>query len=442
MDTDNKIHEKKYFVKGMVCHSCEMLIENKIKKLAEVKSVSASAGKNEVTVEYLKNAPSFKILNKLFSQENYVFSDQPLPESKLSIINVALFIISIVVLGELIYMYGDKLSPFTQVNANSSLVILFLFGVVASISTCFALIGGILLSLSKQWSAKESLNSHWFFHIGRLISFGFFGGLLGLIGKSLQITPVFSAVLIVIVSLVMIILGLQLIGIRAAQKIRISFPKKITDNLGAKMPFLIGALTFFLPCGFTLSAQSVALLSGNMVRGSLIMLVFALGTLPVLLSVGLLSQKMLHNNNLSGYFSKVAGLLVILFAFININSQLNIIGLPSLSNLKNNNTKSKNTDSQLVKTINNKQIIKMSASSGGYDPDYFQVKVNIPVRWEITDTGTSGCTNAVISPSLFDGQIKLTPGQTSIKEFTPLKTGQFKFSCWMGMITGTIEVIE
>ena len=70
------------------------------------------------------------------------------------------------------------------------------------------------------------------------------------------------------------------------------------------------------------------------------------------------------------------------------------------------------------------------------------MKVGVPVRWEITDTGTSGCTNAVVSKSLFDGPINLTPGQVSVKEFTPEKAGKYKFSCWMGMISGVIEVVD
>ena len=84
----------------------------------------------------------------------------------------------------------------------------------------------------------------------------------------------------------------------------------------------------------------------------------------------------------------------------------------------------------------------MDASSRGYSPNYFKVRVGIPVRWEITDKGTSGCTNAIISKSLFEGEILLTPGQTSIKEFTPEKPGKYKFSCWMGMVSGTIEVVD
>jgi len=78
----------------------------------------------------------------------------------------------------------------------------------------------------------------------------------------------------------------------------------------------------------------------------------------------------------------------------------------------------------------------------GYKPRYFTVRVGVPVRWEITDTGTSGCTNAIIARDLFSGQIPLTPGQTAVKEFTIEKPGKYKFSCWMGMVTGTIEAVD
>ena len=85
----------------------------------------------------------------------------------------------------------------------------------------------------------------------------------------------------------------------------------------------------------------------------------------------------------------------------------------------------------------------MNASASGYSPNTFTVKAGQKVRWEITDTGTSGCTNAVIARSLFQGPVNLVPGTTSVKEFTaPTTPGTYRFSCWMGMISGTIEVIN
>lgn len=108
----------------------------------------------------------------------------------------------------------------------------------------------------------------------------------------------------------------------------------------------------------------------------------------------------------------------------------------SSSNINQNNSNTISPSPQALSL----QTIKMDASSSGYKPNYFKVKAGIPVRWEITDTGTSGCTKAIIANGLFDGQISLNPGQVSIKEFTPTKAGKYQFSCWMGMITGIIEV--
>ena len=93
------------------------------------------------------------------------------------------------------------------------------------------------------------------------------------------------------------------------------------------MPFIMGALTFFLPCGFTITAQRLALLSASPLQGALIMGFFALGTAPILLFIGFSSVKFFEKPHLSLTFSKVAGFLVIFFAFYNIYNQLNVLGL-------------------------------------------------------------------------------------------------------------------
>jgi len=36
----------------------------------------------------------------------------------------------------------------------------------------------------------------------------------------------------------------------------------------------------------------------------------------------------------------------------------------------------------------------------------------------------------------------LTPDEMQAKEFTPTKVGRFRFTCSMGMYSGTIEVVE
>src|SRR4030042_119030 len=194
-------------------------------------------------------------------------------------------------------------------------------------------------------------------------------------------------------------------------------------------------------CGFTITAQGLALMSGNLCQGALFMLFFALGTLPALLAIGLSAVKFSQKPHLANKFLKVAGVLVLFFALYNINAQLNVLGYFSLRDF-GRKPGSEISQEGLAPIVDGKQIIKMEASSSGYKPNYFKVLAGVPVKWEITDKGTSGCTNAIISKGLFSGEIALTPGQTSVKEFTPAKPGKYKFSCWMGMVSGSIDVVN
>ena len=462
----NSKKEHTYFVKGMHCASCEILIEKKLLELENIKSVEASIAEGEVLIEYDNEKPSPHKLNEIFKKEGYVFSDQPkeaINGFKTKEFLITLGIGLVIIIG-FIGLNKLGLSGLINVGSKSSLPMFFVFGLIAGISSCAALVGGIILSMSKQWeelysdsdSTWKKIQPHLIFNVGRLISYGVLGTALGAVGSKLNFSLKFGPILVIAVSVMMIFLAFQMFGFKAFRKFQFTMPKFITRFIanesnfkGRYMPFLMGAFTFFLPCGFTITAQGLALISGNAIQGGLIMLLFALGTLPMLLFIGLSSVKFSQKPHLSNRFLKVAGILVLFFALYNINSQLNVFGISSLSDLGTNSNRSSGTaknnslqnEEGLPPIVNGKQILKMDASSRGYSPSYFKVKAGIPVRWEITDKGTSGCTNAIISKSLFEGEIPLTPGQTSIKEFTTEKTGKYKFSCWMGMISGIIEVI-
>lgn len=460
MFEESEKKEHIFYVKGMHCASCELLIEKKLLEIKGIKSVEASATSGKVWIEYEGEKPTIKRINGLFEKENYIFFDKPFAEKNgvnkkefFETLGIALLII-IGFLG----LNKLGLSGLINVNASSSLPTFFVLGLLAGISTCAALVGGIILSMSKQWlgvySDKENtiqrLQPHLLFNAGRIISYAIFGSLLGIIGNKLQPSLTLTSILVITVSIVMIFSALQMLGMKIFRKFQFTAPRFITKYIadesnfkGRYLPFLMGALTFFLPCGFTITAQGLALLSASPIQGGLIMFSFALGTLPALLVIGISSIKFSENYHLSSKFLKVAGVLILFFALYNINTKLNVLGLTSLNDISSKFTQNLPlSENGLIPIINDKQIMKMEASSSGYTPNYFKVKAGIPVRWEITDTGTSGCTNAVISRGLFDGAINLTPGQTSIKEFTPEKPGKYKFSCWMGMISGTIEVIN
>ena len=182
---------------------------------------------------------------------------------------------------------------------------------------------------------KKRLEPHLLFNVGRLITFAMLGALLALVGRAFRITPTFSALLVIVISIVMIILGLQMLGVRFLRRFQFTTPKSVTRYVaderhfkGRYMPFALGALTFFLPCGFTITAEGFALLSGEPLQGALIMLFFALGTLPMLLVIAFSSVKFLEKPRTAEVFLKVAGILVLFFAIFNINNQLAVLGCP------------------------------------------------------------------------------------------------------------------
>ena len=464
MPDEKGTRERLYYVDGAHCSACEVIIEKKLLGIESVHSVEASAARSQVLVEYTDKAPDVAKLNRLFKQEGYSFSLDP-PVNSQSFtqgsrpLGFSKVVIAVVVLlGLVILLQKAGLSTLVTVNSRSSLPAFLLLGLVAGFSSCAALVGGIVLSMSKQWGElhspedplKKKLEPHLLFNGGRLLSFAVLGAVLALIGGTLRLTTSLSAALVILISLLMIVLALQMLGVRPFQRFQFTMPRSVTRYIadeshfkGRYMPFILGALTFFLPCGFALTAQSFALLSGRPLQGGLIMLFFALGTLPMLLLIGFTSVKFLEKPKLAMGFLKVAAIVVLFFAIFNINNQLAVLNAPNLGDLfRSPTTATAQGGDPLPAIVGGKQILKTDASASGYTPDTLRVRAGVPVRWEITDTGTSGCTNAVISRDLFDGQISLTHGKTSVKEFTPRKPGQYKFSCWMGMVTGVINVVD
>jgi sulfite exporter TauE/SafE len=225
-----------------------------------------------------------------------------------------------------------NVSSFAGISGDS-LLTPFMVGLIASVSTCLAVVGSLVLSVSATY-AKDGAG--WrpqaFFHAGRLGGFLILGAGLGVLGSAFQIGIYGSQVLSVLASIVMLALGIHLLEVTkkiGAVTLPTSLSRMTTGfarRAGSLSPVLLGASTFFLPCGFTQSMQVQALSTGSAFAGGITMFVFALGTLPVLalLSFGSLD---LAKSKFRGSFFKGAGILVILFALFNIYSALVVFGM-------------------------------------------------------------------------------------------------------------------
>ncbi len=320
---------KKYlfYVTGTHCASCKILIEDVLKEQDFIKVVRVNLKNKivEIETDNDQNAEEIvKILNSKIKSNGYALSiEKTTKENKNdNIIWQAipiglLFLVLFFMLqksGILNLGIGGKITPIT------SLVI----GLIASVSSCLAIVGGLVLSLSAKIMQDDSgstKKTFILFHIGRLIGFGLLGGLLGLIGEAIGINFLFSSILGLVASVVMVLLGFNLVGIFKKNNFTLpshlfSYFRKIEHATFA--PILIGLGTFFLPCGFTQSMQIVALSSGSFMLGFLIMFSFALGTFPMLALLSFGSASFAHSKYASLFF-KSAGVFVTglgVFAFL------------------------------------------------------------------------------------------------------------------------------
>ena len=216
----------------------------------------------------------------------------------------------------------------------------FIIGLIASVSSCLAVVGGLVLSRSAKVSEDNNnavdKKNFTLFHIGRIVSFALLGGVLGVVGDVIGINFTFTAILGLLASMIMLLLGLNLVGVFEKSKVTLpagvfNFFRKVQHK--TLTPLIIGFATFFLPCGFTQSMQVAALSSGSFLSGMLIMLAFVLGTFPVLAFLSFGSASFAHSNYAPLFF-KTAGVVVIglgLFALLSGLAGLGII--PPLFNI-------------------------------------------------------------------------------------------------------------
>jgi len=307
-----------FHVSGTHCASCKILIEDVLGEQDFVKSLKVDLKKETLEIETDSEQTAEEIAAVLTSKikpNGYTISvDKVIPAKsddgviwKAIPIGLTLLVIFFVLqkTGILNLGIGGKTTPLTS----------FIIGLIASVSSCLAIVGGLVLSLSAKVSEDDVSDTKTFllFHAGRLASFALLGGVLGLIGNAIGISFTFTAILGLVASLVMLVLGLNLAGVFAKNKISLpsgifNFFRRIEHK--TLTPLIIGFGTFFLPCGFTQSMQVAAVSSGSFMSGLLIMLAFALGTLPMLAFLSFGSASFAHGKHAPLFF-KSAGIVVI-----------------------------------------------------------------------------------------------------------------------------------
>lgn len=170
----------------------------------------------------------------------------------------------------------------------------FIFGLISSLH-CIGMCGPIamMLPLDRNNQAKKVIQITTY-HLGRLVAYSTIGLIFGLLGKSFYLAGIQQQLSIIIGILMIFVI---LIPENIFAKYNFSKPvykliSKIKTSLGSQFKnksyqslFTIGLLNGFLPCGMVYVALFGAIAMQSPSLGILYMVLFGLGTIPMMSSV-------------------------------------------------------------------------------------------------------------------------------------------------------------
>src|SRR5690554_1722846 len=203
---------------------------------------------------------------------------------------------------------------------------------IAGSGHCIAMCGGLASVMGLQQSKTRVV----LYNLGRVTSYMIAGALVGSAFFGLaQLQPSFLIWMRIFAGVMMILLAAYLLRMNAAllwlerlgavlwRRLK-PLSLKFNRNSQTSHIFVAGMLWGWLPCGLVYSALSWAALSATPLSGALFMLLFGLGTLPSMLFLGMVSQRVQHLLK-SAKFRWASSLLLAAYGVITI-----IIGLMQL----------------------------------------------------------------------------------------------------------------
>jgi len=427
-------------VSGMVCHSCEAMIKRSLGKLDGVCDCNVDYKKGKASVSFDSKKVSEGDIIKTIKGAGYKaqVADEGYRKKQL-IKNIAVLGV-LAVLVAVILSISNSIGADPNVLSNASLGVIFVFGLLTGFH-CLGMCGGFVISYSTKLGKGYNPLPHLAYNMGRVITYTALGFVVGFLGSVVKMSYHTQGVLIIAAGGVMILLGLNLLGIFTLFRgvgAKNPLEKLVACGVkGNRGPFVLGLLNGLVPCGMVyIVLFTYVPFSGSALQGALSMAVFGLGTVPLMFIYGSAVSKLA--SVLSKNFVKYSGVIVLVLALVMINRGAilsNISEGPSVPVIEGNQTQ--NTT---VENTTEYQEITMRVIGNEFMPNKFTVEAGKPVRWTIIGERVTGCSNEVIM-SEFGIDVKIETGETKSVVFTPDEPGKYQFSCWMAMIFGEIEVV-
>ena len=207
----------------------------------------------------------------------------------------------------------------------------FLMGFLGSFH-CIGMCGPIVLALPGQGMLYKVT-----YNVGRTITYTLLGGLIGLVGEGFAVVGMQQSLSIGVGVFMLVIIvftkykHFDLPTRGFINKLYLSVKRGLGPLLKSKSifsPVLIGVLNGLLPCGLVYAAMFAALSMGSVVNSASYMLFFGLGTIPIMLGLGIFSGFI--TPVLRTKLNKVVPYFLALVAIILILRGMNL-GIPYIS---------------------------------------------------------------------------------------------------------------
>ncbi len=432
---------------GMTCARCQDTIQRRLRNIAGVTKADVSYSAGTATVTYDSDILSHADITGIIQKLGYeVLPDLAGPKN-LGYVHAAGLLLIIAALYLMMEHFGvlNLLTPSQLAQANMTYGMLFVIGLVTSVH-CVAMCGGINLSQTLGRSNGEkyaALKPSALYNLGRVISYTVVGFIVGALGSTITFSSTAQGVLKLIAGVFMVIMGLNMLGIFPwLRKLTPRMPGSLTANVHArganKGPLVVGLLNGLMPCGPLQAMQIYALSTGSPVKGALSMLLFSLGTVPLMFGLGALSS--LLSKRFARRVMTVGAVLVAVLGLSMLTQGFSLAGIALAAPSSQNPAVVQAQGTTQTAMEGGAQVVRSTLQSGKYPA--ITVQAGVPVKWIIDAPKGSinGCNNRMILQE-YGIEHQFKTGENVI-EFTPDKSGKFTYSCWMGMIRGTITVTE
>jgi len=222
----------------------------------------------------------------------------------------------------------------------NSFLVAFIMGLFSSfhcLGMCGSIIGTLTLSLRQEIRQHKSQLTLFVFHynLGRILSYALGGLIAGLLGKVflLPFEEHGHRILQIISALFMAGAGLYVAGwfpgFAHIERLGSRF-WRIIEPIGQRLipvstlpqALFFGIIWGWLPCGLVYMALALATTTGDPIGSALTMTAFGIGTLPAVMSVGLMTN-LLTTLSTARKFKIIAGLFLLGIAFFAAFPDLN-----------------------------------------------------------------------------------------------------------------------